>query len=235
MTIAQLQDGWRRADTPPGELVELYLESHRARSIAAGPALRSIIEINPDALTIADALDAERKSEGLRAARCTASRSHQGQHRHRRSDDDHGRFAGARGIDRRHATRSSSTQLRAAGAVILGKTNLSEWANFRSTQIDQRMERARRSGEEPVRPRPQPVRLELRHRRRDRREPRRRWRRHGDGRLDRLSVGREWARRDQADGRPGQPDGHHPDLAHAGHGGPDGAHGGRRGGAARTG
>ena len=68
--------------------------------------------------------------------------------------------------------RSSSTQLRAAGAVILGKTNLSEWANFRSTHSTQRLERARRAGAEPVRARSQPVRLELRHRRRGRGQPR---------------------------------------------------------------
>ena len=37
--------------------------------------------------------------------------------------------------------RSSSTRLREAGAVILGKTNLSEWANFRSDALDERLER----------------------------------------------------------------------------------------------
>ena len=47
-------------------------------------------------------------------------------------------------------------RLRAAGAVMLGKTNLSEWANFRSTQVVERLERARRSGAEPLRARSQP-------------------------------------------------------------------------------
>ena len=52
-------------------------------------------------------------------------------------------------------------RLRAAGAVILGKTNLSEWANIRSTDIDFRLERGRRPDPQPLCARPQP----LRHRR----------------------------------------------------------------------
>ena len=51
-------------------LVELYTERIR-RSIAAVRALRSVIELNPDALAIADGLDAERKSGRVRG-RCTA-------------------------------------------------------------------------------------------------------------------------------------------------------------------
>ena len=106
-----------------------------------------MIEVNPEALEIADALDAERKSKGPRGP------LHGIPVLIKDNIDTADRMmttAGSLalgGIDRRHATRSSSTRLRAAGAVILGKTNLSEWANFRSTPIDERLERARRPGE----------------------------------------------------------------------------------------
>ena len=52
-------------------------------------------------------------------------------------------------------------RLKAQGALILGKTNLSEWANYRSTQLDQWLERRGRPDEQPLRARPQPVRLQL--------------------------------------------------------------------------
>ena len=72
---------------------------------------------------------------GVWCARTAARHPHpdQGQHRHGRPDDDHRRFAGAGGYH------SGTGLLRGAeaagsGAVLLGKTNLSEWANFRSTR-----------------------------------------------------------------------------------------------------
>ena len=52
-------------------------------------------------------------------------------------------------------------RLRAAGAVILGKTNLSEWANFRSASFVERMERAWRTDAQSVRARSNAVRIEL--------------------------------------------------------------------------
>ena len=57
----------------------------------------------------------------------------QGQHRHRRPDADHRWFAGAGRCAGRPQDASSAANLREAGAILLGKTNLSEWANFRST------------------------------------------------------------------------------------------------------
>ena len=53
-------------------------------------------------------------------------------------------------------------QLRAAGALVIGKANLSEWANFRSEPVVERLERHRRPDEHGLRPRSQPMRLELR-------------------------------------------------------------------------
>ena len=149
-TIAQLQDGMAAGRYTSRRLVELYLK--RIDEIdRSGPALRSVSETNPDALAIADALDAERKIEGLARPAARHPDPHQGQHRHRRSDDDHRRLARARGLASRPRDAFVVEQLRAAGAVILGKTNLSEWANFRSTKSTQRLERARRSGAQPVR------------------------------------------------------------------------------------
>ncbi len=54
-----------------------------------------------------------------------------------------------------------AARLRAAGAVILGKTNLSEWANFRSTHSDQRLERPRRANQKSVRAGSQSLRLQF--------------------------------------------------------------------------
>ena len=63
-------------------LVELYLE--RIEKIdRSGPTLRSVIEVNPEALAIADALDAERKSKGARGPAAWRPDPDQGQHRHR--------------------------------------------------------------------------------------------------------------------------------------------------------
>ncbi len=98
-------------------------------------------------------------------------------------------------------------KLRAAGAVILGKTNLSEWANIRSEPLDQRMERARRADEESLRAGPQSVRIEFGHRRGHLGEPGGGGHWHGDGRVDCLPVVVERAGRDQADGGTGEPSG----------------------------
>ena len=61
VTIPDCRTRWRPAATPPGGSPS-STSSGSKRSTAAGPALRSVIEINPDALRIADALDAERKT-----------------------------------------------------------------------------------------------------------------------------------------------------------------------------
>jgi amidase len=94
--------------------------------------INSIIELNPDALSIAEALDAERKAGKVRGPLHgipilikdnidTADRMH----------TTAGSLALADNIAARDA--GVAARLREAGAVILGKTNLSEWANFRST------------------------------------------------------------------------------------------------------
>ena len=125
--IADQQAGRRTARS----IAEQYLARIEAID-RKGPALRSVIEVNPEALAIADALDAERTSKGLRGPLHgipvlikdnidTADRM--------------STTAGSLALEGSIAAHDAFIveRLRAAGAVILGKTNMSEWANFRST------------------------------------------------------------------------------------------------------
>ena len=113
------------------QLTQAYLERIAALD-HSGPSINSIIELNPDALAIAEALDREAKEKGRRGPLHglpvlikdnidTADRMH----------TTAGSLALSENIARRDAT--VAARLRSAGCVILGKTNLSEWANFRST------------------------------------------------------------------------------------------------------
>src|SRR5438874_9966913 len=130
-TIADLQRRMTAGQETARSLVEQYLARIEAID-RAGPALHSVLEINPDALAIADRLDAERKGRGPRGPLhgipilvkdniATADRMMT--------------TAGSLALAGASAPRDAFVveRLRAAGAVILGKTNLSEWANFRST------------------------------------------------------------------------------------------------------
>ena len=132
MTVAQLQDAMSSGRYTSRQLVDLYLQRIEAVD-RRGPSLRSVIEVNPDAASIADALDAERKTKGARGPLHgipvlikdnidTA--------------DKMSTSAGSLALDGSIAARDAFVvaRLRSAGAVILGKTNLSEWANFRSTK-----------------------------------------------------------------------------------------------------
>ena len=103
-----------------------------------------------------------RRGGGCPAAR-RAHRAGQGQHRNARVADDRGQPRAGGNVTGRDAPLIA--RLRAAGGVVLGKTNLSEWANIRSSQFDQRVERGRRADPQPSRDRPQRLRLLLRQRR----------------------------------------------------------------------
>jgi amidase len=98
----------------------------------AGPRLDAVIEINPAALQDADALDAERKAGSIRGP------LHGIPVLLKDNIDVAGMVnsAGSLAMAEHRPARDAfaATRLRAAGAVILGKTNLSEWANFRSTR-----------------------------------------------------------------------------------------------------
>jgi len=128
-TIASLQARMADGRETSRSIVDKYLARIEAVD-RNGPALRSVLEINPEARAIADRLDAERKSKGPRGVLhgvpvlikdniATADRMMT--------------TAGSLALDGVRAAQDAAIvdQLRAAGAVILGKTNLSEWASSR--------------------------------------------------------------------------------------------------------
>lgn len=111
-------------------LVEMYL-ARIADLDRSGPRLNSVIELNPEAVEIAGALDEERRAKGVRSPLHgipVLIKDNIG------TADRMQTTAGSLAlIDARPSQDSFvAARLRAAGAVILGKTNLSEWANFRS-------------------------------------------------------------------------------------------------------
>jgi amidase len=130
ITIGELQDGMKSGNYSARAIAEKYI----ARITAIdknGPMVNSVIETNPDALEIAEALDKERKEKGPRGPLhgipvlikdniATADRMQT--------------TAGSLALvgSKPPADAFVAQKLRAAGAVILGKTNLSEWANIRS-------------------------------------------------------------------------------------------------------
>jgi amidase len=97
-----------------------------------GPSLQSVIETNPRALEIAADLDAERKSRGVRGPLHGVPVLIKD---NVETSDHMMSTAGSQALHGWYAPKDAPLveRLRAAGAVILGKTNLSEWANFRST------------------------------------------------------------------------------------------------------
>ena len=131
VTIADLQRGMASGKWTSRKICEAYLERIDALN-ARGPTLRAVLQLNPDALTIADALDRERRAGKVRGP------MHGIPVLIKDNIDTHDRMttaAGSLALARTIAPRDSfvAERLRAAGAVILGKTNLSEWANYRST------------------------------------------------------------------------------------------------------
>jgi amidase len=130
-TVADLQAGMASGKFSARSITQAYLDRIAALD-RQGPNLRHVIETNPDALSIADSLDQERKAGRVRgplhgipvlikdnidtADRMTTTA---------------GSLALAGSIPLQDSF--VAAKLRAAGAVLLGKTNLSEWANFRST------------------------------------------------------------------------------------------------------
>ena len=131
VTIPDLQDGMRSGKFTARSLVEKY--SQRIDDIDRhGPTINSVLELNPDALSIADALDRERKSKGPRGP------MHGIPVLIKDNIDTADRMmttAGSLALLGAKPPKDSfvAQKLRAAGAVILGKTNLSEWANIRSS------------------------------------------------------------------------------------------------------
>lgn len=129
MTISQLQDGMKSGKFTARVLAEKY--SSRIDEIDKhGPFVNAVIEMNPDALAIADALDQERKAKGPRGP------MHGIPILIKDNIDTADKMmttAGSLALVGSKPPRDSfvAQKLRSAGAVILGKTNLSEWANIR--------------------------------------------------------------------------------------------------------
>jgi len=131
ITISDLQDGMKSGKFTARSLVEKY-QARIAEIDKQGPAINSIIQLNPDALAIADALDQERKAKGERGnlhgipvlIKDNIDTA-----------DNLMTTAGSLALVGSKPPKDSfvAKKLRAAGAVILGKTNLSEWANIRSS------------------------------------------------------------------------------------------------------
>ena len=132
LSISEIQEQFENGTLTAHQLVTQYLG--RIEQIDKnGPMLNSIIELNPDALDIAQQLDEERQEKGARGPMHgipvlikdnidTA--------------DSMSTTAGSLALEGSHPKQDAFIvqQLRQAGAIILGKTNLSEWANFRSTR-----------------------------------------------------------------------------------------------------
>ena len=131
LTISDLQDGMKSGKFTSRSLVEKYLG--RIQQIdTQGPALNAVIELNPEARSIADTLDAERASKGPRGPLHgipVLIKDNIGTADHMMTT------AGSMALVGFTPPKDSAVarRLREAGAVILGKTNLSEWANFRSS------------------------------------------------------------------------------------------------------
>jgi amidase len=129
-SIVQLQAGLASSRWTSVQLVQKYAE--RIRTIdKAGPRINAVIEMNPDAEAIAAALDRERKDKGSRGPLhgipvLIKDNIDTGD----KMMTSAGSLALA-GFSQKDA--ALVTRLRDAGAILLGKTNLSEWANFRSS------------------------------------------------------------------------------------------------------
>jgi amidase len=128
-TVAELQDGLKSGKYTARSLVEKYLERIAAVD-QRGPSLRSVIEVNPEAVAIAEALDKERKEKDPRGP------LHGIPVLVKDNIDTADRMATTAGSLALVGARPPKDaflvkRLRDAGAVLLGKTNLSEWANIR--------------------------------------------------------------------------------------------------------
>lgn len=130
-TIDMLQQKMQNKEYTSRSITELYLKRIDAID-KAGPKLNAVIQVNPDALNMADAMDKERANGKVRGPMhgipvLIKDNIDTG--------DNMMTTAGALALSGNFAKQDAFIvhKLREAGAVLLGKTNLSEWANFRST------------------------------------------------------------------------------------------------------
>jgi amidase len=130
VTISELQDAMKSGKLTSRSITEKYL-ARIDQVDKQGPAINAIIELNPDALSIADAMDKERKEKGPRGPLHGIPMLIKD---NINTADKMMTTAGSLALLGSRAPNDSTVaqKLRDAGAVILGKTNLSEWANIRS-------------------------------------------------------------------------------------------------------
>lgn len=133
-TLSSLQEQLGSGQMTSARLTALYLERIEALD-RQGPALRSVIALNPKAAAQARALDDERRQGKLRGPLHGIPVLIKDNIDTSGAIDDMPTTAGSVALEERRAGRDAFIvdRLRQAGAVILGKTNLSEWANFRSS------------------------------------------------------------------------------------------------------
>ncbi len=129
ISIAEMQDGYESGAYTAKEVVDFYLD-RIAKIDQNGPGLNAIITVNPDAMNIAARLDEERKNGKIRGP------LHGVPIVLKDNIDTHDKMpttAGSLALKNSYPPDDSflAQQLRDAGAIILGKANLSEWANFR--------------------------------------------------------------------------------------------------------
>lgn len=129
MTITELQQKMDSGEYSAREITEMYLERIE-KFDRQGPKLNAIIELNPDALEIADSLDVERREKGVRSPMHGIPVFLKD---NINTGDRMMTTAGSLALVGSIAPQDSfiAQRLRKAGAIILGKANLTEWANFR--------------------------------------------------------------------------------------------------------
>ena len=224
MSAAALRQALARGQLTATGLTQAFLD----RIEAVNPVLGAVIAVSPDALEQAAASERAWEAGQPRAAGGN-SRPGQGQ-RAGRGPADHGGLVGAA----RRAPAGRVHRLPAAGG---GRRHPGQGEPVRVGQLplhplDQRLVHRRGPDGEPLRARPQPVRVQLRVRRRAFRRPGAAGSRHRDRRLDRLSRQHLRRGRGQADHGAGQPVRDRAAVPGPGHRGPDGDLGRGRGGAA---
>ena len=141
ITIRELQDGMKSGRFTARSIAEQYLariesmdrpDKDKSGNDRRRPAVNSLLELNPDALAIADGLDQERKQKGPRGPLHGIPVLIKD---NLDTSDKMNTTAGSLALMGARPPKDSfmARKLREAGAVILGKTNLSEWANIRSS------------------------------------------------------------------------------------------------------
>ena len=129
LSIAQLQDDLAKGRTTARAITDHYI-ARIAAIDSSGPSLHAVLEVNPDATTIATGLDSTRAEKGPLFGVPVLLKDNID------TGDRMSTTAGSLALADSKPARDAFIvrRLRASGAVILGKTNLSEWANFRSTR-----------------------------------------------------------------------------------------------------